>query len=112
MSYLLRLTGGSMAQFELQAGEISRAVVHRTVDEIWFVQSGRGELWRRQAAREATVTLTPGVCVTLPRGTHFQFRASDAEALTILAVTMPPWPGPDEAGFIAGPWASSLAREP
>ena len=38
---LLSLAGGSMAHFELPAGAVSHAVTHRTVEEIWFVVSGR-----------------------------------------------------------------------
>jgi mannose-6-phosphate isomerase-like protein (cupin superfamily) len=45
---LLDFAAGSMAHFELRAGEISRAVMHRSVEEIWFVVSGRGEMWRKQ----------------------------------------------------------------
>ena len=39
---LLRLGGGSMARFELAAGQVSRAVAHHAVDELWYVLSGRG----------------------------------------------------------------------
>lgn len=39
---LLRLTGGSMAHFELGAGEVSRPQRHRTVSEIWYVIQGPG----------------------------------------------------------------------
>ncbi len=101
---LLGLTAGGMARFELPAGATSRAVTHRSVEEIWFVVSGRGEMWRRQGEREAIVTLEPGLCLTLPRGTQFQFRASPVEAVAAVAVTMPPWPGADEAVGVAGPW--------
>lgn len=101
---LLGLSGGSMAHFELAAGQVARAVMHRTVEEVWFVLSGRGQMWRRQGQREETVTLEPGVCLTIPVGTCFQFRASDASAVSAVAVTMPPWPGEDEAVFVAGPW--------
>ena len=45
---LLRLDRGGMAQFELAAGQVSRAVAHRTVEEIWYVLHGTGEMWRRQ----------------------------------------------------------------
>jgi mannose-6-phosphate isomerase-like protein (cupin superfamily) len=41
---LLQLDRGSMAHFELPAGQTSKAVMHRTVDEIWFFLSGRGEM--------------------------------------------------------------------
>jgi len=99
-----------MAHFELPAAETSRAVAHRTVGELWFVLSGRGELWRKRGTREEVVVLEPGVCVTLPQGTHFQFRASPGEALAIIAATIPRWPGGSEAEFVDGPWASSAAQ--
>jgi mannose-6-phosphate isomerase-like protein (cupin superfamily) len=34
---LLRLAGGSVAHFALGPGQVSRAVTHRTVEEIWYV---------------------------------------------------------------------------
>ena len=61
---LLALRGGSMARFELHAGGVSKAVTHRSVEEIWFVLSGRGEMWRKQGAREEIAVLEPGVCLT------------------------------------------------
>ena len=54
---LLRLGGGSMAHFELAAGRTSGAVAHRTVDEIWYVLRGSGQMWRRQDDGEETVEL-------------------------------------------------------
>lgn len=101
---LLRLTGGSAAHFELAADRTSRAVAHRTVDEIWYVLSGNGEMWRRQQDRQETVSLEPGTCLSIPAGTHFQFRATGAGPLTAMAITMPPWPGEDEAFEVPGPW--------
>ncbi len=105
---LLGLMGGGMAEFELGAGRISAAVTHRTVEEIWYVLTGRGEMWRRQGEREEVVALEPGVCLTIPRGTHFQFRALGGTALRVLGVTMPPWPGPDEAILVTGPWPPTV----
>jgi mannose-6-phosphate isomerase-like protein (cupin superfamily) len=101
---LPNLAGGSMAHFTLALGATSRAVVHRTVEEIWFVVSGRGDMWRATAEREETVALQPGVALTIPVGTRFQFRATGREPLTIVGVTMPPWPGADEAVAVDGPW--------
>jgi mannose-6-phosphate isomerase-like protein (cupin superfamily) len=101
---LLSLHGGSMAHFELAAGTSSKAVVHRTVEEIWYVVSGQGEMWRADAARDEITPLEPGLCLTIPVGTRFQFRASANGSLCAVAITMPPWPGPDEAQFVAGPW--------
>jgi mannose-6-phosphate isomerase-like protein (cupin superfamily) len=105
---LLGLAGGGMAEFELASGQVATAVTHRTVEEIWYVLRGRGEIWRRQGAREEVLTLEPGVCLTIPLGTHFQFRALGDGPLTILAITMPPWPGAGEAIVVAGPWAPTV----
>ena len=105
---LLHLGRGSMAHFELAPGRISRAMAHRTVDEIWYVVSGRGQMWRRKGQREETVGLEPGTCVSIPVGTRFQFRASDGAPLAILGVTMPPWPGDDEAREVPGAWPPDI----
>ncbi len=105
---LLRLTGGSMAHFELPPGHTSRAVTHRTVEEIWFFLAGRGEMWRKQGGREEVVAVESGVCLTIPRGTHFQFRAFGHEPLAAVGVTMPPWPGENEAYAVPGTWDSTV----
>lgn len=105
---LLGLDAGSMAHFELRPGKVAKAVTHRTVEEVWFILAGRGEMWRKQGEREEYVQLEPGVCLTIPVGAHFQFRADPAEAVTAVAITMPPWPGEDEAIFVAGPWEASM----
>ena len=97
-----------MAHFTLAAGETSIAVAHRTVEEIWFVLSGRGEMWRKQDAREEIVTLEPGVCLTIPLGTRFQFRSTGSEPLAAVAVTIPPWPGDDEAFEVVGAWPPTV----
>lgn len=104
---LIGLPAGSMAHFELGNGQVARAITHRGVDEIWFIVTGRGEMWRKQGEREETVTLEPGVCLSIPAGTHFQFRASTSEAVVAIAITMPPWPGDEEAVPVVGPWAPS-----
>ena len=105
---LLGLPAGGMAHFELAAGKVARAVTHRTVEEIWLVLAGRGEMWRRLGEQEETVPLEPGICLTLPVGTHFQFRASASEAVAAIGITMPPWPGEQEAVAVVGPWAPSV----
>lgn len=102
---LLRLARGSLAHFELAAGRTSRAVAHRTVDEIWYVLRGRGEMWRRQDGRETTVELEEGVCVSIPAGTRFQFRSTGAEPLQVVGITMPAWPGDGEAYDVEGAWS-------
>jgi mannose-6-phosphate isomerase-like protein (cupin superfamily) len=101
---LLALAGGSMAHFRLPPGRISRAVRHRTVEEIWYVLSGQGEMWRSTAGRDEIIPLSPGTCLTIPIGVSFQFRSTEAEALCAVAVTMPPWPGDNEAEPTEGVW--------
>jgi hypothetical protein len=49
-------------------------------------------MWRKQALHEEIVAIEPGVCLTIPLGTHFQFRAFGSEPLAVLGVTMPPGP--------------------
>lgn len=105
---LLGLQGGAMAHFELAPGQTSRAVTHRTVEEIWVCVSGRGEMWRRQGEQEEVVRVEPGVCLTIPLGTHFQFRALGREPLGAVAVTMPPWPGDGEATVVTGKWQPTV----
>ena len=104
---LASLAGGGMAHFELDAGQTAKAVTHRTIEEIWFIVAGRGEMWRRQGSREEIVVMEPGVCVTIPQGTHFQFRADRESGVSAVAITMPPWPGEGEAVFVEGPWIAS-----
>ena len=104
---LAGLAGGGMATFRLEAGQVAAAVIHRTVEEIWFVTEGRGAIWRRQGGREEVTALQTGLCLTIPVGTAFQFRAADSEGVTIVAVTMPPWPGADEAVPVAGVWVAT-----
>jgi len=101
---------GSAAHFRLGAGATSVAVHHRTVDEIWFVATGRGEMWLADDDRTRLVALRPGVCVAIPCGTRFQFRA--AEELGVFGVTMPPWPGDDEAVRVDGAWAPTVSPGP
>jgi len=103
------LERGSMVHCRLQPGAVSRAVRHRTVEELWYVLCGRGELWRRQEGREEVVALLPGTAHTIPLGTHFQFRNTGDEPLDIVIVTMPPWPGEDEAVRVDDHWPATPA---
>lgn len=105
---LPRLAGGSMAHFRLAPGEVSKAVMHRTVEELWFILAGRGEMWRRQDGREEITPLAPGLGLSIPVGTRFQFRCLGEAPLEAVAVTMPPWPGEAEALPVEGRWPARL----
>ncbi len=107
---LLRLSGGSMAHYELAAGQTSLAVTNQTVEEIWFFLGGQGQMWRGTEEREEIVDVAAGVCVTIPLGTRFQFRALGDGPLTAVGVTIPPWPGQDEARVVDGQWTPTVTR--
>ena len=102
---LLQLRGGGMAHFELGGGKISKAVTHRTVEEIWFFIAGSGQMWRKQGDNAEITDVSQGLCLTIPLGVHFQFRSLGREPLAAIAVTMPPWPGENEAIAVDGIWA-------
>jgi mannose-6-phosphate isomerase-like protein (cupin superfamily) len=105
---LCQVAAGSMAQFSLPPSAVSKAVAHRRVEEVWYVIAGRGRMWRRLGDREAIVELSVGTSITIPVGTSFQFRCDGDEPLAAVGVTMPPWPGPDEAYPVAGPWTTAV----
>lgn len=105
---LLGLECGAMAHFELPPGQTTTAVAHRTVEEIWFFLTGRGEMWRKRSDQEEVVPVEPGVCLTIPLGTHFQFRSFGYEPLAAVAVNMPPWPGEGEVYEVKGKWEPTV----
>ena len=95
---------GSMARFSLASGLVSKAVRHRTVEELWYFIAGGGHMWRSYAGREDIVEVTPGLSLSIPVGAAFQFKSTGPGTLEAIGVTMPPWPGADEAEFVAGKW--------
>ena len=108
---LLQLGSGGMAHFELAPGQTSRATAHRTFEEIWYFLEGRGEMWRKSGDAEEVTRLEPGVCLTVPLGTRFQFRSLGTAPLKAVAVTMPPWPGENEASIVEGKWVPEIQLE-
>jgi mannose-6-phosphate isomerase-like protein (cupin superfamily) len=96
---------GSMAHFTLPPGAVAKPVAHRTIEEVWLFLAGKGRMWRKLGDVEEVVEVGPGVSISLPVGTKFQFRCDGAEPLRAVGVSMPPWPGDDEAYPVEGPWA-------
>ena len=94
-------TACSMVEVSIPPGAVSRPVRHRTVEEAWYVVSGAGEVWRcppdALPADIPPVPVTPGDALVIPVRWAFQFRAYPGGPLRFLCVTMPPWPGRDEA---------------
>lgn len=105
---LITATRGSMAHFRLAPGAVTRAVRHASVEELWYFVGGRGLMWRKNDAGESVVAVHPGMSIDIPVGTAFQFRADGETPLEIVGVTIPPWPGPDEAIFVDGAWEPSV----
>ncbi len=99
---------GGMALFSLPPGAVSKSIVHRTVDEVWYFISGQGRMWRKLGDKDATDEVGAGVSIAIPVGTHFQFRCDGSEPLVAVGATMPPWPGPEEAVFVDGAWESTI----
>ena len=91
----------SLVEVTLPAGQVSKPVWHRTVEEIWYVLEGQGQVWRCPPTSEpkqvAPVAVTPGNALTIPTGWRVQFSADERGPLRFLCYTSPPWPGDDEA---------------
>jgi mannose-6-phosphate isomerase-like protein (cupin superfamily) len=102
---LVATTRGSLAHGTLPPGRVSLAISHRTVEEVWFVTAGRGQIWRKQGGHETVVDVEPGTALTIPTGAHFQFRSTGSEPLCFVMCTMPPWPGAHEAVRVPDHWS-------
>ncbi len=50
------------------------------------------------------------ISLTIPLRTEFQFRNTHAEPLKFIIITIPPWPGPDEAVRTIGHWSAVRNR--
>ena len=103
----------SMVEVSIPAGAVSRPVRHRAVEEVWYIIAGRGRVWRcppdLPAAEAAPVAVAAGDAIVIPTGWAFQFAAdgngdsagdADAGGLRFVCITMPPWPGMDEAEIL------------
>jgi mannose-6-phosphate isomerase-like protein (cupin superfamily) len=101
---LVQVDGGSMVHCALRPDQVTQAVRHRTVEEVWYCLAGKGELWRKSEEHEEVVEVEPGVALSIPLGTAFQFRATGDQPFELLIATMPPWPGAEEAVAVDGRW--------
>jgi mannose-6-phosphate isomerase-like protein (cupin superfamily) len=102
--YLMGGDTGDMIHSTVPPGQVNRATVHATVSEFWHVLAGEGQIWRRDGAGEETTVLESGVSIDIPVGTAFQYRCTGVEPLQFICVSMPRWPGSEEATIIDGPW--------
>jgi mannose-6-phosphate isomerase-like protein (cupin superfamily) len=96
-----RAERASMVEVVLPAGQVSRPVWHRSVEEVWYILEGRGQVWRCPPMADpetvAPLPVVPGDALAIPVGWRFQFSAETDAPLRFLCCTIPPWPGPDEA---------------
>jgi mannose-6-phosphate isomerase-like protein (cupin superfamily) len=104
---LVRAQQGSMATFSLPVAAVGRALRHQRVAELWYVVQGSGEFWSAQDSGERVESIRTGDSLHIAPGTTFQVRAGAHDSLTIVGVTMPPWPGVDEAWLVRGKWQQS-----
>lgn len=104
---LLGTDHGWLSDCSLPPGATTRAVRHRAHDEIWFVRSGRGQVWRRLDEQDGVVDVDATTCLSIPAGTAFQFRTVGDRPFRFLIVQAPPWPDEtDQPAFtyVDGPW--------
>ncbi len=101
---LVATARGSIVHCTLPTGGTSLAVAHRTVEEVWYFISGRGQVWRQAGATESVVDVEPGVSLSIETGVRFQFSNAGDEDLCFIITTMPPWPGADEAYRVEDHW--------
>ena len=97
------INAGGVAQFQLPKESVGGAIMHRTVSEIWFIQSGRGKVWIDGLGERE---IYPGTYFIVPPQTGFQVRSDSTEELTVIGLTMPPFT-PDEVIEIDGPWTAT-----
>jgi len=105
---LCQLSRGGLALFSLPPRAVSKAVAHRTREELWYFISGHGRMWRKLGEHEEVAEVGPGISISLPTGTHFQFRCDGSEPLVAIGATMPPWPGEGEAFSVEGKWQPTI----
>lgn len=101
------MKGGGLCECVLPPGGVSKAVKHKQVEEIWYFLEGEGRVWRKSGSEEQEVPVEKGVALTIPPEVSFQFRNTGAGPLRFVIVTMPPWPGPEEAVEVEGKWRTA-----
>lgn len=104
-------TTGNMIHSTVPAHQTNRATVHATVSEFWFVLEGQGEIWRDNGHESSVAGLIAGTSIDIPVGTKFQYRNISDSDLKFICITMPPWPGDDEASAVNGIWKPSIMVE-
>jgi mannose-6-phosphate isomerase-like protein (cupin superfamily) len=103
---LSEVKGAGLAHCQLPSGKVSQAHTHKTVEEIWHILDGEGQLWRQKGNQEEIVFLSKGMTVTILLNELWQFRCTSDVPLQFIIVTSPPWPGASEAVPVNNHWKS------
>lgn len=106
--FIMDGTTGNMIHSTVPAGQINRAMLHKTVSEFWYILEGSGEIWRKDNKEERITALVKGVSIDIPVGTAFQYRNTGSTPLKFICISMPPWPGDAEAAHINGAWQPTV----
>ncbi len=106
--YLVDGPTGNMIHSTVPPGQINRATIHATVSEFWHVLEGVGQIWRKANGVEKITPLLPGTSIDIPVGTAFQYRCDGSTPLKFICISMPPWPGDQEATRLPGPWQPTI----
>lgn len=106
--FIMNGTTGNMIHSTVPPGQINRATIHKTVSEFWYVLEGEGEIWRNDGQEARVTALVAGVSIDIPVGTAFQYRNVGTAPLKFICISMPPWPGDDEASHLDGAWMPTI----
>ncbi|BCL78771.1 cupin domain-containing protein [Ktedonobacteria bacterium brp13] len=102
---LANMNRGSMVHCVLPPAQVSLAGIHQTVEEMWYVLQGQGEVWLKRQNEEREEAIIPDISFTIPAGTQFQVRNTGSVPLCFVIVTMPPWPGEQEWVRVVDHWS-------
>lgn len=106
--YLMDGELGNMIHSTVPPHQVNRATVHETVSEFWYLLEGRVEIWREDDVESCITALLPGIVIDIPVGTIFQYRNLSDVDLKFICITMPPWPGEEEATYVTGVWQPTI----
>lgn len=95
---------GNLCQCILPVGATSKAISHKTVEELWYFLEGHGEVYLKGIHNDKPTAVYSGTSMVIPVHTTFQFRNTGDVPLKFIITSMPPWPGVSEAESEEGIW--------
>ena len=101
---LSNIKNGGACHCTLPPQQVSKAMKHQTVEEIWYFLEGEGEVWRKYNELESIEKVSPGMSLSILLECHFQFRNTGNSDLKFVIFDTPPWPGETEAIPVEGKW--------